>query len=295
MPHCVARKNNGQPCDKHARNGDTFCGIHRRVEDRRLEAEVWRREMDVWFEVLDFLWAAHDRPIDRMDLMMIIGQARVAGRIDGDAAFRLAARVDPEWEFYAERYGRKVKPKSDLHALALDSQNVHTKAVATQTNAGMEMLLNMPIPETQTTMREIKEAWGDRKGAKRVREDMKGWYRVKMCREPDDRLYKRLLDGLWARIQLHEHRAELIERLWEECSEAVKMCCDGHISRLCSVLVGFDTDAKQEVSTGELLQQRIAAIAEKDIPVEHKVIEAWSVFEELKVPTVQREAWIDAF
>lgn len=252
--------------------------------------------MEVWFEVLDFLWAPHEAPIERVDAAQIIGEAQVAGRITLDQAFALYDRLVPEWEFYAERRGLHpaIKPKSDLHALALDSQNVHTKAVATQTSATMELLLNVPVPEAQQTLKEIKVAWGDRKGSKRVREDMKAWYRVKTCRQADDRLYRRLLDGVWARIQLHEHKTELVERLWQECSESVKMCCEGHLSRLCSVLVGFDADAKQEAPKGELLQERIARIAELEIPVEHKVIQAWTVFEELGIPMDQRMPWVDA-
>jgi hypothetical protein len=54
-------------------------------------------------------------------------------------------------------------------------------------------------------------------------------------------------------------------------------------------------DFKPPVSAGELLQQKMAVIAEKEIPVEDKVGEAWAVFEELGTPMDQREAWIDAF
>jgi hypothetical protein len=39
----------------------------------------------------------------------------------------------------------------------------------------------------------------------------------------------------------------------------------------------------------------MAAIAEKDIPVEEKVGEAWVVFEQLAIPMEEREAWVDAF
>jgi hypothetical protein len=60
-------------------------------------------------------------------------------------------------------------------------------------------------------------------------------------------------------------------------------------------LCGFSEEFKPQVSVGELLQQRISAIAEREIPVEDKVGEAWLVFEELAVPMEQREAWVDAF
>ena len=292
MPHCVAVKTNGQPCDKHAVNGDTLCRRHRTVENRRVVA---RRVQEIWFRVLDMLWT--ENPDTIRPLQVLIARAYLDDEIDDDTTADLLESLEDEWRWYREmRPAAPVAPKSDLHALTMDAQNVHTQAVAKQTSSTMETLLAIPVPEEQETLKEIAAAWGLRKGAtKRVVKDMSGWYKKSECREENDWLYKRLLDCVWTRIQIHEHKTELTERLWEECFDAVKMCCEGHLSRLCSVLVGFDADAKQEVPVGEILQSKIAAIAERDIPVEYKVGEAWAVFEELKIPMEDREAWIDAF
>jgi hypothetical protein len=73
------------------------------------------------------------------------------------------------------------------------------------------------------------------------------------------------------------------------------MCCDGHINRLVNVMSGFDEQFAPEVPVGERLQQRIGLIAGKDIAVEHKVGEAWAVFEELKIPMDERMPWLEAF
>jgi hypothetical protein len=121
------------------------------------------------------------------------------------------------------------------------------------------------------------------------------WYDSKTCRTEDDRLYQRLLDGLWTRIKLSPHKDDLVQRLWEEALESLKMCCEGHISRLCNVLVGYDETFKAPVSTGEMLQQRISAIAAEDISIPHKVVKAWEVMEELEIPREQRMEWIEAF
>jgi hypothetical protein len=67
------------------------------------------------------------------------------------------------------------------------------------------------------------------------------------------------------------------------------------MSRLGNVLVGFTEEVKAEVSLGEILQQRMGAIAAKDVSVLHKVTEAWFAMEELKVPQEERNAWIEAF
>ena len=245
--------------------------------------------------MLDLLWL--ENPDTIRPLQMIITRAYLDDEIDEDITRDLMISLDDEWRWYREmRPAPPVAPKSDLHALTLDAQNVHTQVVAKQTSSTMESLLAIPVPEEQQTLKEIASAWGPRKGVtKRVVADMTSWYKKAECREANDWLYRRLLDSVWTRIQLHEHRCELTERLWEECADSVKTCCEGHLSRLCSVLVGFDKDAKQEVAVGEILQTKMAAIAEKDIAVEYKVGEAWAVFEELKVPMEQREAWIDAF
>jgi hypothetical protein len=107
-------------------------------------------------------------------------------------------------------------------------------------------------------------------------------------------LYKRALDGLWVRINESEHKDALVQRLWEECLDAVGVCCEGHLSRLANVLVGFDEEAEPEVSVGEILQQKMAAIAGMDVSVEHKVGHAWALFEELGVSAEERTAWVEA-
>ena len=112
---------------------------------------------------------------------------------------------------------------------------------------------------------------------------------------PDDFLYKRILDALWVRIQASEHKTELKKRLWEEWTESVGMCCDGHITRLVNVLVGFDPEFLPPVSTGELLQQRMATLAGLEIETEEKVLRANAIFDELGTPAEERTAWIDAF
>jgi hypothetical protein len=60
------------------------------------------------------------------------------------------------------------------------------------------------------------------------------------------------------------------------------------------VLVGFDMNVRADVPVGEILQQKIAAIAGMDLSIELKVGKAWVVLEELAVPMDQRIAWIDA-
>jgi hypothetical protein len=217
-----------------------------------------------------------------------------------DAYFLMYAEMLQEEIAFFEQGNRErlaQAPRGELEAMARDRQNVHTVAVSQLTRSGMEILLETPVSSDQDTLKEIEEVWEQTRtrSLRMVLSDMRRWYNVQTCRTEDDWLYRRTLDGLWSYIKQSPVRDELVGRLWEECYESVRMCCDGHLSRLCNVLCGFLEEFKPPVSAGELLQQKISAIAEKEIPVEDKVGEAWAVFEELSIPMEQREAWIDAF
>jgi hypothetical protein len=203
--------------------------------------------------------------------------------------------VETEWVFFQRaRPTPTVAARSDLHALALDAQNVHTSAVNRQTSDALSVLLETVVPSRPCTLAGIKHAWEHRPGRSKVVRDMDQWYSTAECRSAGDWLYKRAIDGLWVRIQLSPHKDDLINRLWEECSDAVGMCCEGHLSRIANVLVGFDMSVRADVPVGEILQQKIAAISGMELSIERKVGKAWGVMEELAVPMSERIAWIDA-
>jgi hypothetical protein len=61
------------------------------------------------------------------------------------------------------------------------------------------------------------------------------------------------------------------------------------------VMVGFDDAFKPPVSTGEMLQNKMAAIAAKEVDTEIKQSEARDVFAELGIPVAEQAAWLEAF
>lgn len=127
---------------------------------------------------------------------------------------------------------------------------------------------------------------------------MIGWYNQSSCRMPNDYLYRNTLDGLYLAIrnvQSDDTKIELFKRTFEECVESVGMCCDGHITRLCNVMVGFDDAFRPPVPIGDLIQSKMSAIAATDVPTEEKVRQATAFFNELNVPEADRTAWLDAF
>jgi hypothetical protein len=127
-----------------------------------------------------------------------------------------------------------------------------------------------------------------------VMNDVNDWYSRTTIREPGDRLYGRLLEGLWTLIdnQPRPVKDELINRLWQEMVESVGMCSEGHISRLVNVMVGFDDNFKPPVSLGEVLQNKIAAIAMSGAP--DMVIQAKSFMDSLGIPLAEQQPWLEA-
>ena len=182
-----------------------------------------------------------------------------------------------------------------LKYLSQDSQNVHTGPVNNQTNTNVEILIRTPVPGHQQTVQEIHTAlMKGRKKPTKYMEDMEEWYAKDFIINDGDFLYKKVLDGLWARIKSSPNRKELEKRLKEELREMYGKCAMGHISRLCNVLVGFEEDIKPEISVGEHLQNKMSAISQKDITLEEKVIEALVLMEELGITKEEQDAWIDA-
>lgn len=194
---------------------------------------------------------------------------------------------------------REIIPNNDtdLGRIAKDNQSVHTAAVSKQTNAGLEHVMKLPVPEGQDTILEIREYWGKMYTKRPVQEiiyeDMLTWYTKNTCRTEGDWLYKNVLDRVWAYIKAHRHKREIARRLQQECAESYLMCCDGHISRLINVLVGFDDEMPAPISVGEILQNKMALISAIE-DAEERIRQANAVFEELKINAEDARPWLEA-
>jgi hypothetical protein len=199
-------------------------------------------------------------------------------------------------------------PQGQMARLARDAQNVHTAQVSKQTNGNLEILLEATPTTPGDTLNTLTRWWMFRPCPKfeeywRVMEDVHHWYHARTCKKTNDQLYKRALEGLVEKILLatdgggtdaDELFEELVKRLWEECSEAVGMCCEGHLARLANVLVGFDEAFKPPVPVGEILQQKMAAIAELKVSPKHKLQRAVELMDELNIPAADRAPWLEA-
>ena len=189
--------------------------------------------------------------------------------------------------------------------LAADTQNVHTSEISKQMRDSIDILLAVEVPNTQKeTVHEMRDSWRRMgKSEEEIRvvyQDVSGWWNKDFIFAANDRLYRRCMRGLWWTIKSYkgEVRAELEKRLWDECRDACvpyPVCTQGHMARLSNVMVGFDDAFVPPVPVGEILQQKMAAIAAMDVEYDKQIALAEEVLAELKVPEAEHKNWLAAF
>jgi hypothetical protein len=237
-----------------------------------------------------------ERERERQRLAAI--RADLARRLDAARMNALAARA----EAFAAAAGWAADPPERppvpvLQRLAQDRQNVHTAPIARQTNEGEALLLKVATDGRPVGLR-ILRVFSCRAGrlqdVLRVMADVDHWSRTRTCRTENDNLYARILQGLWALIERQpmEARKELYQRLWEEMSESVGMCCEGHISRLVNVMVGFDDAFKPPISVNEMIQNKMSALSASGAP--DAVQQAKTFMDGLAIPLEQQAPWLEA-
>ncbi len=290
---CV--KTNKTVCGKFAVNG--LCAYHEKIEQTRAEKKKIAEEQKISYRdyrwILEgYAWNNPDADDEAVwDCLWDIAERGVINHSHRRRLFRRFLDVRARRLNFDARQSTEP-PKSALQQFAEDNQNVHRKVVTDNTNTQTDKLLEVTVPAEQDTLAEIRKLFGK---SRKVMDDVEHWYALTMCRKEADCLYKRTLDGLWAMIKTSEHKEELSNRLKEELTESVGMCCEGHLSRLCNVLVGFDDAFTTVMSKGELLQKKMAEISGLEVTTRTKKMRAKAVLKELAIPVAEHSAWLDAF
>jgi len=320
-------------CDRVSEAGHTVCSRHRLLAERMERRRVFREQVATGLQALNTAFAAGEPNMDWRSVAVRLHARMVAGEItvnhEYDIGYAYAILRDGHAihgtfiTYYNHLADFGVPPAVIVQAaaprlvnrlarLANDRQNVHTNIVSQQTNRGVEIFLSTAVPHDQMTLQEITRQWCDQFALEdvglfgRVLVDLNYWFRRADCREPGDWLYRRLLNGFWAYVnerwspkssstEAFLIRNEICKRLWEEAVDGIELCCDGHISRLVSVLVGFDASFMGVQSLGEAIQNRMAAIAAGTGTTEQKIAAAQAAFDEMEVPEEERGAWLEAF
>ena len=197
------------------------------------------------------------------------------------------------------------RPDQREAQLAADSQNVHTREITQQMRDSINILLAVEVPKDQTgSVREMRVGWIERGYSEHeidvVYRDVVNWWNKDTIYSADDKLYRRLLRGLWWTIKQYKAdlRTELEKRLWEELRDGAipySVCTQGHVARLSNVMIGFHDAFVPPVPVGEILQQKMAAIYRMDVSQDEQLSLAKSILAELKVPADQHDNWLSAF
>ena len=267
--------------------------IHDAKQVERMETRI--EEFIVDYEIKDYerMIVSKEWTIQKVESDIRIG-LEYDDFFTEQVGYKLLMYVD-EWK---RKYG---EPNKEWTEFSNDRQNVHTTVVSQRMNESLEILLATPVPPTQKTIDEITTAFANdiqtnSQALNDVYKDMKQWGQVSEIFQKGDYLYRRTLRGLWAKLKTYKEglRKELLQRLWEECSEAVGLCATGHISRLTNVLVGFDEKFQPQVSIQETFQNSMVAISQSSLPLDKKIEQAKKVMEDMNIPIQERQDWLDA-
>ena len=281
-------------CQRLVIAGDRLCTAHAHLRERENRVRMARIEAE----------AEARRQHAALDAEM--GGLRIAPPPPNPRAavlFHAEMRVAPAPPGAAAQAGQAARiraPVGDIQRLANDRQNVHTGPVVKQTNVGEEKLLAVRTdgkPVGLRILRNFVNRGGSMQNFLRVANDVEHWYSVMTCRTAGDRLYGRLLEGLWTLIeqQPEAQRGELKTRLWQEATESVGMCCEGHIARLVNVMSGFDEAFRPRVSIGEAIQSKMAELAGKAHLSPSQRVEVARVFlTELALTAEEQAPWLEA-
>lgn len=175
------------------------------------------------------------------------------------------------------------------NAFVADNQNVHRTETVKYVTDIYNKLLKLPVPAGIRTLQEVPFYCKLNAAATLLF--------VKHYAEPVDIYelktpYPKAMDAVWAYIQVHPEKEELYKRVADELTDNIGMCAQGNLSRICNILSGYLDGITPPVAKGELVQQKIAAIANDDQP--NKVARGRVALRELDVPAEDWAPWIEA-
>lgn len=174
-------------------------------------------------------------------------------------------------------------------AFTQDNQNVHRSETVKYVTDTYNKLLKIAVPTDQNTLAEI----------------------IQHCKLPPKAImlltnhycdpvdiydlpkpYPKAIDAVWAYIRVHPEKQELYVRVRDELTDNIGMCAQGNLSRLCNILSGYLDGITPPVAKGELVQQKISAIAMDDEG--DKVVRGRQALREMEIPEEDWAPWIEA-
>jgi len=312
---CSAILVNGNRCKSFAADGATICSMHAKVaENRRINRELLAQQNIIIDERSQRF--INDGVTWRLCLQLLLIEWRehlIADRILWVTTRKVlqaqGGTEDEMHQFYAEirfmvvlpfQQPAEAQPVGHLQRIATDRQNVHTREVASQTQKMTDILLSQVVPDDQKTLQLLTVKFSkyckidNMTQLLTVLADMNIWYEKTMCIREGDALYRKMLNAVVAKIESSDLKKHLYRRAYEEATESVGMCCQGHLSRLVNIFSGFDSEFTSPASAKELLQDKMARIAAANLSMEEKIASAQETLNDLEIPLDEWNAWIEA-
>mgnify|MGYP001480277355 CR=1 FL=1 len=213
-----------------------------------------------------------------------------------------------------------IQGHNGLPAIANDSQSVHRTSVNESVMASIEVLTKMPWRKESWPI--LHEDQTKFPGGRKLFEHIFLWsdiYTKKESKEMYPKLLalteKNYISGIvnmndvvygtklwiilykiiqWTFERPHEEQKEIFKRMLEECFEGRDMCIQGKLARFVNILSGFHPDVKVGLSGKELLQERMARLAQREeMDSEKRIEEGRDILRDASVPEVEWDAWLE--
>lgn len=183
----------------------------------------------------------------------------------------------------------------NFRAFAQDHENVQRTPIQNSTQISVDLIMEQPIPIDQDTYIEVKTAlqrYADEKQLGYIIAEIFEELNNDICFDTTAFGYSYLdvLSHVWAIIRNHEHKSELIARLYEELDSGIGYCANGKICHLVTVLQGFDERVSSCVSR-DAFQSKFHSLTK--LPKEERTAAALTVFDDFSIPEEERQVWLE--
>ena len=178
----------------------------------------------------------------------------------------------------------------NLRAFAQDQENVQREPLQKATQVTLASIVDRPLPQDQYTLQEIQVAFLQHYGA----DAEEALFEIDVDLRYDTQAfgysYATVLDHIWALIRDHEHKEELIKRLYEEIVSGIGACPNGKMCHIMNVAQGYDDSITMFVSK-DAFQSKMASLTK--LPKEERLEKAKQAFQEYHIPEEEQEAWLE--
>jgi hypothetical protein len=189
--------------------------------------------------------------------------------------------------------------RGELHALALDKQNVHTRIVVEETKKTVDIIRNATyIPEgyrwSHTTFSATPYVVSVAcQLPPQVSVHLLAIYSSDTAiYDIEEGIYGKVLDSVWQYITDSPYKNDLCKILGDEIIDSVGMCAQGNLSRICNVLSGYLDGIKVKESTAEILGRVFPPLMNIHEKTE-RLEKAKKILIDYDVPQEQWGAWIE--